>query len=133
MTETPDQTSFAVEDEPLIRFAVADVAWKAGDTVCKAAAATAALSVLEQDDRVTLVVTDIRMPGKTDGLMLSAVINRRWPCIRILVTSAFHEPSADDMPSGGHFLAKPFTSDALVATIRRITKFAPTAAKWGGL
>ncbi|WP_409033942.1 response regulator [Pseudomonas sp. JUb42] len=46
-----------------------------------------ALSILEQERRVDLVLTNIRMPGQLDGLQLAKIVFERWPALHIVVTS----------------------------------------------
>ena len=60
-----------------------------------------------------VLFTDIRMPGSMDGLQLAGVVHRRWPLIRILLTSGDTHPSSDAIPDDGRFLAKPYRFESL--------------------
>lgn len=60
------QTVLVVEDEPIIRFAIADTLRDAGYQVLEAANGDEACHTLEMGLRVDLVVTDINMPGTLD-------------------------------------------------------------------
>jgi YesN/AraC family two-component response regulator len=57
---------------------------------------------------VQLVFTDINMPGSMDGLKLAHAVRRRWPPVELLVTSAFGNITAEDLPERGRYLAKPY-------------------------
>jgi CheY-like chemotaxis protein len=45
---------------------------------------------------ITVVFTDIQMPGSMDGLKLAAAIRRRWPPIHIVATSGMVNVSETD-------------------------------------
>jgi two-component system cell cycle sensor histidine kinase/response regulator CckA len=65
---------------------------------------------------VGLVVSDVAMP-RMGGVELATAIGQRWPAIPVLLVSG-QGGSASDYP--GAFLGKPFTPDALVASVERL-------------
>ncbi|UOK70395.1 response regulator [Ancylobacter polymorphus] len=97
-----------VEDEPLVRFDIADYLAENGFEVHEAASADQALAILEAIPAIRLVFTDIDMPGSMDGLKLSAAVRKRWPPVQIIVTSGNRIAAAADMPEGSLFFAKPY-------------------------
>lgn len=115
-----EQTVLVVEDEALIRFSIADELRDAGYAVLEARNADEAIRILEADRTVDLVFTDIDMPGSMDGLRLSALIRDRWPPIRIIMTSGKTPPSGLALPGGSRFIAKPYSSDGLIQTMRHM-------------
>jgi CheY-like chemotaxis protein len=69
-----------VEDEPLIRMFVAEVLTNAGIEVLEDARADEALTILSENaERVTVVFTDVNMPGSMDGLQLAQRARDSWP------------------------------------------------------
>ncbi|AMK26198.1 response regulator [Sphingobium sp. TKS] len=88
-----------VEDEALVSMNVCEFLVDQEFTVFAAQDVEEALGVLHQlDGRIDLVFTDVNMPGAQDGFDLVREVSRRWPEIRILVTSAGlngQEPPAD--------------------------------------
>lgn len=96
-----------VEDEPLQRLDMIDMAEDAGFEVLEAHDADHAIALLERRADVRLVLTDIDMPGAMNGLKLAAAVRRRWPPIKIIVTTAGVAPGAGDLPEGALFLPKP--------------------------
>jgi len=76
-----------VEDDFLIRMHAAEMIEDAGFDVVEAASADEAILVLEVRLDITVVFTDIQMPGSMDGLKLAAAIRGRWPPIKIVATS----------------------------------------------
>lgn len=112
-------TILVVEDEALIRLHGMDVLEDAGFTVLDAADADEALAVLaQQQGDVALMFSDINMPGTMDGIALANVVHRHWPGVRLLLTSANHQPGLGAMPVTSRFMPKPWRHEALVRTIR---------------
>jgi two-component system, response regulator PdtaR len=109
-----------VEDDALVRVIGSDALEDAGYEVLEAASADEALSLLDANDNVRLLFTDIRMPGKLDGLQLADLVHERWPTIKILITSGDTWPSQDRIPDDGQFIAKPYKVSALCDQVDRI-------------
>ena len=63
-----------VEDEFLIRMDAVDMVKAAGFDVVEAGNADEAILILEGRFDITVVFTDIQMPGSMDGLKLAAAI-----------------------------------------------------------
>jgi CheY-like chemotaxis protein len=108
-----------VEDEPFLRFLVADVLEKEGFAVAEAANAENALRVLESRRDINLVFTDIQLPGDLDGMDLVRQVQQRWPHIQMVITSGRTRPSSAEMPNEGRFIAKPYSPQDLVREISR--------------
>lgn len=106
-------TVLLVEDELFVRMIGADALSEAGYRVIEASDADEALARLEHSDDVQVLFTDIRMPGSMDGLQLAGEVHRRWPAIRILLTSGDTRPTGAAIPDDGRFLAKPYRFEAL--------------------
>lgn len=102
-----------VEDDFLTRANAADMVRDLGFEAIEAADADQAVSFLERTDDITIVFTDIQMPGSMDGLALVALVRDRWPPVALLVTSGEVVPQARDMPSGTRFLPKPYLIEEL--------------------
>jgi CheY-like chemotaxis protein len=109
-----------VEDEALIRLDAADMIRDAGYDVVEAANADQAIVILESRFDITVVFTDIEMPGSMDGLKLAAAIRGRWPPIKIIATSGDARVTLDDLPKGGRFLAKPYTPPEIAGAISNL-------------
>jgi two-component system, response regulator PdtaR len=106
-----------VEDETLIRLNAAETIREAGFDVVEAANADEAIVILETRLDITIVFTDIQMPGSMDGLKLAAAIRGRWPPIKIIATSGNVNVGLRDLPDGGCFIPKPYTCAQVVDTI----------------
>jgi CheY-like chemotaxis protein len=110
-----------VEDELLLRMDAIDMIEAAGFEVIEAGNADEAIEVLESRRDITVVFTDIQMPGSMDGLKLARAVRGRWPPIKIVATSGHVEVSETDLPEGGRFLAKPYSSVQVAGVLRELT------------
>jgi two-component system, response regulator PdtaR len=117
--ETPSSALvLVVEDEPFVRMDAIETLQEAGFRVIEAANADEAIAILEGRRDVSVVLTDIQMPGSMDGLKLAATIHNRWPPIALIVTSGRNFVRQRDLPEHGHFLPKPYNETRLVEAIR---------------
>ena len=110
-----------VEDEFLIRMNAVEMVSAAGFDVVEAENSEEAILILERRIDITVVFTDINMPGSMDGLNLAAAVRGRWPPIKIVATSGLRNVGIDDLPSGSRFLPKPYSRSQIVETLRELT------------
>ncbi len=110
-----------VEDEFLLRIDAVDMVAAAGFEVIEAGNADEAIEILEARPDVTVVFTDIQMPGSMDGLKLARAIRGRWPPIKIIATSGRPNVGEPDLPEGGRFLPKPYSLHQVTGALRELT------------
>ena len=113
-----------VEDEFLLRMEAADTIVAAGFEAVEAANADQAIEILESRRDITVVFTDIQMPGSMDGLKLARAVRGRWPPIKIVATSGHAHVRESDLPEGGRFLAKPYSPVQVTDVLRDLTGWA---------
>lgn len=106
-----------VDDEFLIRAVLVDLFEEDGWEVKSASSGDEAVALLNGFD---VNVTDIEMPGDTDGLALSWAAHNRTPGVPILLMSGRQLPLKSEMPPTAHFLAKPVPSDVLLSFVREL-------------
>ena len=109
-----------VDDEPAIRFALADLLASAGHDVREAEHAPAALAALD-DAPADLVITDQRMP-KVSGLELLERLRAFHPrTLVVLMTAHGDERLAVRALKEGawHYVPKPFDNDEVRAVVAR--------------
>jgi CheY-like chemotaxis protein len=112
------KTVLVAEDEFLILEYLADILSEAGFDVIRTFNADEAIEVLETRADIFAILTDIDMPGSMDGLKLAASVRDRWPPIHVIVTTG--KNIGRDIPSGAHFLPKPFGPDNLLELVARL-------------
>ena len=115
------ETILMVEDDPSVRAFGSGRLRDLGYRVLEAADGPAALAVIEQDDRIDLLFTDVVMPGGMDGRALSASARARRPGLRVLYTSGYSEHAIlhhGRLDPDSRLLPKPYGRDALARAIR---------------
>jgi two-component system, response regulator PdtaR len=117
-TNSKQPVVLIVEDELLVRMDAADIIRSSGFTVVEARNADEAILILEDRPDITLVFTDIQMPGSMDGLKLAVAIRGRWPPIKIIATSGLSNISEEHLPAGSRFLPKPYSARQIVGAVR---------------
>jgi CheY-like chemotaxis protein len=91
-----------------VRIMAADMLEDAGFTVLAAASADEACAILEDRDDIAVLFTDIEMPGSMNGFALAALAAKRWPHIRLVITSGRCRPASHEVPDHGKFVPKPY-------------------------
>jgi CheY-like chemotaxis protein len=117
-----------VEDEPLVREAVAAVLRGAGFGVAEAASAEEALALAGSAGHggggaaPAVVVADLRLGAGMDGLALGAEARRRWPGVGVVYATG-HPDGFDGRLLGPRerYVLKPFAPAALLSAVRRLT------------
>ena len=107
-----------VEDEMVLRMRAVDIVEDAGFTAVEAVNADEALSILESRSDISLLFTDIQMPGSIDGLKLAQAVHRRWPHIKIILVSGQVKLSDNDKPSNSLFFGKPIDVKQMIAELQ---------------
>src|SRR3984885_9418675 len=110
-----------VEDELLLRMNAVEMIEAAGFEAVEAASADQAIDILESRRDITVVFTDIQMPGSMDGLKLARAVRGRWPPIKIVATSGHVDVRETDLPEGGRFLPKPYSLVQVTGVLRELT------------
>ncbi len=97
-----------------------DIVEDAGFNAIEAVNADEALSILEARSDISLLFTDIQMPGSLDGLMLAKQVHIRWPSIKIIMVSGQVTPSDTDKPVDSSFFGKPLEVEQLIGELQRM-------------
>jgi GAF domain-containing protein len=117
-----DETILVVEDEDRVRNFTADALRELGYRVITAANGTEALALLTGGASVTMMLTDIVMPGM-NGRELADAALAKWPTLKILFTTGYTRNAIVHnglLDSGTHLLQKPFGIEQLGAKVRRV-------------
>jgi CheY-like chemotaxis protein len=106
-----------VEDEVLIRSAVAEYLRISGNLVVEAANAAEAISVFAAGVAIDVVFSDIQMPGTMDGLSLARWVYHHHPGIRVVLTSG-NADAARATEEAELFFPKPYRTAEVAIRIR---------------
>jgi two-component sensor histidine kinase/FixJ family two-component response regulator len=107
-----------VEDEMVLRMRAVDIVEDAGFNALEAVNADEALSILESRSDISVLFTDIQMPGTLDGLKLAHAVYKRWPGIKIILVSGQVNLSDADKPTDSRFFGKPLETKQMIAEIQ---------------
>lgn len=110
-----------VEDESEVREILMEFLHEAGFEVFEAATADAAVPLLESE-RPRLLVTDINLPGRLDGMDLAFAARRIDHCIPLIFISGRPAKLAESrgFADPAAFLLKPFSFATLLGSIERL-------------
>lgn len=109
-----------VEDEMVLRMRAVDIVEDAGFVPIEAVSADEAMRILEARDDISLLFTDIQMPGSMDGLKLAHAAHMRWPHIKIILVSGQIAVTDEDKPDDSEFFPKPLEVQQMVLEIQRM-------------
>jgi CheY-like chemotaxis protein len=120
--DAPRPAVLVVEDEEIVRINSCDRLEQAGLSVLEASDAVEAMALLEAHPEIRVLVTDVRMPGWMSGIDLARQVEKKWPDISILVTSAYYTAEDGDLPENMTLFPKPFSPDALVRQVKLLMR-----------
>ena len=108
-----------VDDDQMLAMALARVLRGAGYEVQLAPDYRLALEVLESSAPIDLLVSDIVMPDRVNGLALGRMARLRRPELKIIYVTGHDIPGVED-EALGPVLRKPIDNDLLVAELERV-------------
>jgi two-component sensor histidine kinase len=107
-----------VEDELVLRMRAVDIVEDAGFASVQATNADQAISILENRSDISVLFTDIQMPGSMDGLKLAHAVHDRWPSIKIILVSGQIKPQKGEAPTDSLFFGKPLESAKMISELQ---------------
>ena len=113
MPEDPDTrfTILIVEDIVFIRMMTEDYFANASFKTLSARTTAEAIVLLETDPTIRYLFADIHLPGGEDGQKLADMAPKRWPLVKIILTSADMPADQVRLPVRGLFVSKPYSLD----------------------
>jgi CheY-like chemotaxis protein len=108
-----------VEDDARVRRVVVSRLQDAGYSVIEAEAGAQALQLLAEHPEISLVFTDMIMPGGMNGGELAQYVRALRPDVKVLLTSGYSEPGAAGR-AAGRWLQKPYTARDLALRLREL-------------
>jgi len=117
-TDLSQQVVLVVDDEVLMRLNAVEALQEAGCRTYEACEADEAMAMIESHPDISVVFTDINMPGERDGLALASQVHDVRPDIQLIITSGQERPAPDQIPDDGQFIPKPYDMDVVTEIVR---------------
>jgi PAS domain S-box-containing protein len=112
------ETILVVEDDPLLRRTAAEALSEQGYRVIAAESGQQALACLAQIPEISLLFTDVRMPGGMSGVDLALAARRHRPDLQVMFATGFSDPvTIAKWPELLDLLSKPYSLDELCARV----------------
>jgi CheY-like chemotaxis protein len=116
-----------VEDDVLVRLTAADFLRDLGYVVVEAGTAEEAWEYLLSGQHISLVFSDVRMPGAFDGLELARRTLVRFPNVLVFITSG--HLASEDVESSIALISKPYDLNKVAARFAAALGEAPSQAE----
>jgi two-component system, NtrC family, sensor kinase len=119
---SPGECILVVEDDAEVRAYVVETLRGLGYDVLEAAGGEAALALMDRHRSISLLLTDVVMPGQ-NGRKLAEVARQRQASLKVLYMTGYsrnaivHQGRLDP---GVELLQKPLTSEQLAAAVRKV-------------
>jgi PAS domain S-box-containing protein len=115
------ETILIVDDEPTIRFVIAETLLDAGYTILEAQDGASGLAILQSAARVDLLLTDVGLPGGMNGRQMADAARVSRSNLKVLFITGYAESAVmrgGDLDQGMAILTKPFLNENLSSKIR---------------
>ena len=116
------ETVLIVEDDPAVRVLVCAVLKELGYGFVEAGDADAALPIIESEQRIDLMISDVGLPGM-NGRQLAEIGRQIRPDLKVLFITGYAEHAVvrgGFLDPGMQLITKPFTFDLLTAKVREM-------------
>jgi PAS domain S-box-containing protein len=116
------ESILVVEDDDLVRDYVVTQLRSLGYRTSTATNAAEALAIINSDDKLDLLFTDVIMPGIMNGRQLADEAVKRRPSLKVLFTSGYTENAIvhhGRLDPGVLLLAKPYRKSDLARMVRK--------------
>jgi len=111
-----------VEDDFLVRLTLVEALSDEGFHVIEAETGDAALPILQADQSIKLLLTDIQLPGLLNGHALASKARENDPGLPIIYMTGWRGNDDEADGSGRDvFISKPYTLASVCRTARRLT------------
>jgi DNA-binding NtrC family response regulator len=114
-----DASILVIEDDEAFRRVVVTILERGGFKVIAVRDFTAAIAIVESDQPIDLLLTDVGMPvGTPHGLSIAQMAKTRRPRLKVLYMSGSYDAGQiGAMVDGAAFLSKPFRPERLIQSV----------------
>jgi CheY-like chemotaxis protein len=113
-----------VEDEPVVRTLAREVLEEEGFMVLEAENGDEAIRMLDGLDRIDIVVTDVRTPGRHDGVDVARHARTRFPEVPVVIATGFAANITDrlkQLDPHAVLMVKPYSLNRMAAVARALS------------
>ena len=121
-------TILVVEDELMVRLPIAEYLRDCGYHVLEAGSAAEAIAAVDAAGSVSAVFSDVRMPGKMNGLELARWFRTNHPRVPVLLTSGYIPNLSVQIDElvGSKLIEKPYSQAQVAGRIEALLAAART-------
>jgi DNA-binding NtrC family response regulator len=118
-----ERVCLIVDDEPIIRAYLKAILQQEGYQTLEAESAPQAFRLVQKlKGGLSLVVSDVRMPGEMDGVDLAFAIRDAFPAIPVILVSGYEDTISAKHPIVCfELIQKPLTPAAILAAVNKAT------------
>ena len=113
--KTARRVVLVVEDDPLVRMSAVDMIEALGFSPLQAEDGPSALKILDSDERIDVLFTDVGLPGMR-GHELAALARKRRADLKVVFASGYGDGDDGAVPDATH-LGKPYEQDELAEAL----------------
>jgi two-component system, cell cycle response regulator CpdR len=126
-------TILVVEDDEDQRSLASTVFEEAGFRVIECENAEAAAAVIDASrGEIAMIFTDLRLPGRMDGVELARIASIKTPSVPVIVTSGAFRERVRDLPDSIEYMQKPWRTLDLFIRAERIRDGGGEGSAWRG-
>lgn len=112
-----------VDDEATVRMLIAEVLSESNYAILEASDGPSALKILESNERIDLLITDLGLPGGLNGRQVADAARVLRNDLKVLFITGYAENAAVGngyLDPGMEILAKPFSMPTLANNVREM-------------
>jgi CheY-like chemotaxis protein len=117
------ETVLVVDDEPLVRMLAVEQLEELGYHVIEAGDGQSALKVLSSTRPISLLITDVGLPGGINGRQLADAARTGRPDLEVLFITGYAENAVlnhGHLDAGMHVITKPFQMDTFARRVKEL-------------
>lgn len=120
-----DETILVVDDEPLVRMLAVEELQDLGYSVIEAEDGPSALKILNSNRPISLLITDVGLPGGMNGRQLADAARVNRPELEVLFITGYAENAVlnhGHLEHGMHVMTKPFQLDVFAQRVKTLVR-----------